>query len=90
MQYSSKEQIANFIDETGMPNWENNIQILNFLDQINGIYDNTKAYNKLLKEYCELRIKSYNLIKKAILIEGSIYDNDIQQINTEIEGILQK
>ena len=47
-----------------------------------------KARNSILEEYCQLRIKSYELIYKAINEETDKYDHEIFNYNQKIEAIL--
>lgn len=77
-----------FIDETGIPAWQDNIQILNQLDTITGLYPEFKHQNKVLREYCELRIESYKLLKKALSENTTEYDRAIFAIRDRINELL--
>lgn len=79
-----------FIKETGLPTWQKNIQILDELDNIDGLYQEIKNQNKILREYCQLRIKSYELISKALTQNTNIYDLKITQINNNIGDVLKQ
>ena len=47
-----------------------------------------KDRNILLKEYCNLRIKSYELMYAAILEGTDIYSSEIEHYNSKIEAII--
>ena len=50
--------------------------------------DPLKTRNGILKEYCEVRIKSYDLIYKTIEGNTNIYQQEIQNYNKEIERLI--
>ena len=86
----SKRQVAEFIDNVGIPNWKNNLQILTDLDKIKGLNALLIKQNQNLKNYCNLRIESYQLIKKSLLEDTDKYNVDIQNINSKIELEINK
>ncbi len=77
------------IEKNGIENWE---KILTLLEKM-ATYDLPEELllrNTRLKEYCQLRIKSYKTIQKAILEETDKYDNEINDFNVEIEKIIDE
>ncbi|MBN1255177.1 MAG: hypothetical protein JXA50_07895 [Deltaproteobacteria bacterium] len=84
------QQATDFILATGIPIWQKNLQILDELDNIEGLYKELKDQNQVLREYCKLRIESYQLIGKAIKENTNLYDSQIEEINQKIEGVLEK
>lgn len=52
--------------------------------------DEVKTRNERLIEYCHLRIKSYELISKAIDENTASYDDQIMDTNQELENILRE
>jgi hypothetical protein len=82
---SSQRQSVNFIDNIGIPAWQSNLKILDGLDKMEGIYDELSKQNQVLKNYCKLRIESYQLIRKALIENTSYYDAAIQSINAKID-----
>jgi hypothetical protein len=82
-----KDELIGFIKTTGIPNWILNIRILNDLDKIEGITDDFKNQNQLLRDYCQLRIKSYQLIEKGLREETNAYDQEVIDLNKEIDAI---
>lgn len=73
----------------GLINWEKCRTLVNDIDKMN-IPANLKQKNALLKEYVELRIKSYELIYKALYDETDIYRSRIDSCGMRIEEIIQE
>ena len=85
---NSKYEVLNFIEQTGVPKWKENIEILNKMSGIENIPEEYQKQNKLLLEYTMLRIEAYELIKKAVQNETSEYDEDIIKRHTRIDEII--
>lgn len=90
METSSPEKIIDHIDKVGLPAWNNNIKILDDLDNIEGLYDQFKKQNEILRQYSKLRIEAFELIKKAVSENTNKYDEQIEKLHTEIEEQLKK
>lgn len=87
---SSDTQTATaFIQKTGIPAWEENLKIIHALDTIKGLYPELKEHNQFLIEYSNLRIESYELIRKALSEGTDMYDDRIFEINDKIEELLK-
>ncbi len=84
------QQAADFISDTGIPAWQKNLQILDELDSIEGLYKEFKDQSQDLREYCKLRIESYQLIRKGITEDTNSYDLQIEEINKKIDEVLKK
>jgi hypothetical protein len=85
-----KEDIVHFIEQTGIPRWQESIEILNDLNNIENIPEEYKQQNKLLLEYCKLRIESYNLLLKSVQEETLEYDDEIIEKHIRIEQIIDR
>lgn len=86
---STDQEYLNEIQNTGIPNWKSSIQLLERVDQFElptAIHDR----NSKLIDYCNLRIKSYELIHKAISEGTDIYQSEIENYNKEIESIINE
>jgi hypothetical protein len=90
VEYSDSETVKEFIDLQGIPYWESNIKILDDLDQMEGIYDQLIKQNRILRNYCKLRIEQYQLIRKAVVSESFFDDNEMQKIVEKIDAELAK
>ncbi len=87
---SSLQESVEFIDNTGIPAWKSNLSILDDLDKIEGLYDNFIEQNKILRNYCNLRIESYQLMRSALIEDTDAYDGEIESKVKEIELELDK
>jgi len=87
---SNKKEIVDFIKNQGIPSWNRNISLLNELDKTEGLTDKLKKQNKILKEYCGVRIEGYKLIEKATIENTSIYNSEIEKLNKKIDELIKK
>lgn len=87
---SSKYEIARFIEQTGIPKWRENIEIVNRMSNIENVPEEFQKQNELLLEYSKLRIEAYELMSKAVLNESSEYDDEIIKRHTRIDEIISK
>lgn len=82
-----KEKLLQEIKENGLYYWGENIKLLNDLERLD-LPDEMHDRNEKLLQYCDLRIKSYNLIYKAIEQDTDIYQDSIMNYNKQIETII--
>lgn len=87
---STKNEILDFIEQTGIPRWNESIEIINEMNTIVNIPEEYQEQNRLLLEYCILRVEAYEFISKAILFETSEYDEEIIKRHTRIEEIINE
>ena len=76
-----------FIEHKGIPKLKENIEILDEISTIEDMPDFFQKQIELLREYCMLRIETYELISKAVLNETSEYDEKIFRKNVRIDEI---
>ncbi len=88
LESSNTAQAYDFIIETGIPLWEENLHILDDLDKIEGLGIELKYQNEALREYCQLRIESYQLIGKALEENTDKYGQQISEIHDKIDVII--
>jgi rhomboid protease GluP len=84
---TSRDSLLLEIKDRGLYYWNENIILLNDVDKMdlpNELHDR----DKLLLRYCNLRIKSYNLIYKAISENSDKYKDSITIYNGQIKGII--
>ncbi|NDV47295.1 hypothetical protein D0T49_09585 [Paludibacter sp. 221] len=89
-EYAKDYRIIDFIKNTGIPKWEENIKIMEELNKIEGITPEFIKQNRLLIEYCNLRIESYELLLESV--ENKAIDNkfEIDDIYLKIDKILNE
>ncbi len=84
------QEAADFISETGIPLWQKNLSIIEELDFIEGLTDEYVMQNQILREYCNLQIKSYTLIRKSIVEDTDLYDIELELINNRIDELFEQ
>ncbi|MDP4664456.1 MAG: hypothetical protein NWS74_12360 [Salibacteraceae bacterium] len=90
MDTESGSDIIQFIQRKGIPLWMANIEILNDLDQLDDLDSELIDQNKLLREYCQLRVKSYHALSESL--KDSTPENfaRFEALSEQIEVILGK
>jgi rhomboid protease GluP len=71
----------------GLQEWQACLALVNEAGKLDVPYEVKKSI-KLLREYCELRIKSFNLIYKAVSENTEAYKSEIENYNSQIEKII--
>jgi rhomboid protease GluP len=79
-----KEKILYGLKETGIYYWKESIELIDSVEKLD-LPVEVRTQNRLLKEYCELRIKSYELLYKAMSEETDQYEEEIENYNRLIE-----
>lgn len=82
-----KEHILYMIQERGIYYWEENIALLTKLERLS-LPETLHDQNKNLIKYCKLRIKSFKLSYKKINENSNEYDNDIDDLNSQINDLI--
>ena len=77
---SSKEKKLSALSDSGIYYWNKNVVLLTEVEQLK-IPESFKNRIEMLKDYCNLRINSYNFIYKAINEENSNYQDSITYYN---------
>lgn len=83
-----KGVILSKISPMGLNYWNESLKIINGLESLD-LPPQLQTRNVQLKEYCELRIKSFELIYKAINEETDMYQNEIEECNQKIDAIIK-
>lgn len=83
-----KDQLLSEIKDRGIYYWNENIKLLNECDDLNLPIEIRVRNGKLLK-YCDLRLKSYNLIYKAIDEDTDRYKDSIEIYTRDIEALIK-
>jgi len=83
------EKILSEIKDRGLYYWNENIKLIDSFKDLD-LPLPIRTRNSKLKEYCELRIKSYELIYKAINEGTDKYQNEIEVYNKKIELIISE
>ncbi|MBS7566028.1 rhomboid family intramembrane serine protease [Mucilaginibacter sp. Bleaf8] len=75
------------LQNKGIAVWQQSIRLLTEADKLD-IPDELHERNKQYQHYCELRIKSYQLIMKKVSENTTRYDAGIEACNSEIEQVI--
>jgi rhomboid protease GluP len=84
---TSKETYLSEIKERGLYYWNENITLLNEVEKYK-LPAVIHERNKKLIEYCKLRVKSYEILYKAINENSEKYKSETENYNSQIEAIL--
>ena len=84
---SSKYDYLTEIKNSGLYFWKENISLLNEVEKYK-LPEAIHERNKKLLRYCELRVKSYELLYKAINEDSEEYKKEIEDYNRQIEVVL--
>jgi rhomboid protease GluP len=85
-----KEEILSEITQRGFYYWNENLKIVDELEELR-LPENLVERNKLLRQYCELRLKSYELLFKIVKEENpDRYKSLLTRYNAQIEGLVEK
>jgi rhomboid protease GluP len=87
MKNTTKEALLSALKNQGLENWNNNLKILDDADKLD-IPGSLKQRDSILRRYCELRIKSYNLYYRSMQENSKEYQASIDSCNQEIQGII--
>ncbi len=81
------EKILSELKNRGLYYWNENLKLIDSFKKLD-LPLAVRVRNSRLKEYCELRIRSYELIYKAIEEDTDKYRNEINECNQKIETII--
>ena len=83
-QNTPNEKVLTTIKDKGIYYWNENIKLIESFNDLDLPLE-IRTRNGILKEYCELRIKSYELIYKSISEDTEQYKEQIESYNKQIE-----
>ena len=83
------DKILYGIKDRGIYYWNENIKLIDSFKDLDLPLE-IRTRNRLLKEYCELRIKSYELLYKAISEDTEQYKSQIEDYNQKIDAKLKE
>ena len=88
-QNTPKDKILYDIKDIGIYYWNENIKLIDSFKDLD-LPPEIRTRNRLLKEYCELRIKSYELLYKAISEDTKQYKSQIEDYNQKIDAKIKE
>jgi len=78
------------LDEQVIPNWKQNVDIINRINTIEDLPLELVEQNEILLNYSELRIQAFKLFRKAIKEDTDKYDQQLEEIHLKIDKELKK
>ncbi len=73
-----------------IPTWKENIEIIKKANNIENLPSELVEQNEVLIKYSELRLKAFELFKKAINEDTAIYAQELEQLHRKIDEQLKK
>ncbi|NOS90682.1 MAG: rhomboid family intramembrane serine protease [Cyclobacteriaceae bacterium] len=80
-----KEKLLAEIKDKGISSWKENIKLIDSFKDVD-LPLAVRTRNRLLREYCELRIASLELLYKAVAEDTDQYKEQIQQLEWQVES----
>lgn len=78
------------LDNQTIPKWKENIKIIKASNNIENLPSELLEQNKILLKYSELRLKVFELFKKSLSEDTEKYAQELEQIHSEIDKLLEK
>ena len=89
LETQSEDQLIAELND-GINLWKKDIDIIADLNTIRNLPIELIEQNKLLTEYCQLRIDHYTLMLKSVQEDTDIYDTQIQEMTDKIDQKLNE
>ena len=92
--YNHKETESDFglilgLNKKVIPKWKENIEIIKQANAIKNLPSELIEQNKKLLSYCELRIETFELLKKALSESTDKYNTELSILHAKIEKQLE-
>jgi rhomboid protease GluP len=84
---TSESEISNKLN-AGIDNWQKSLQLLDSLQKLD-LSKDIKERNTHMHTYCELRLKSFNLLRSSLGENGEQYESEIINTNNQIDSLLK-
>ena len=75
---------------TVIPNWRENIRILESTNNIENLPDEMKKRNEKLMEFSELRVETYLLLRKVITEDTDSYNGKLDSLHEKAELLMEE
>ncbi|MDJ1469963.1 rhomboid family intramembrane serine protease [Xanthocytophaga flava] len=83
-----RDQLLISVRDTGLVYWKQNLQLVKEVDKLN-LPESFHAKNQKLIQYCDLRIKSYELMYKALLENTDAYESQLDTYYKKLATVLE-
>lgn len=86
---TSNKVLMKELEDRGIYFWNENLELVKNCEKMD-LPAKIKTRNKLLKEYCVLRIESYELLYKSLAENTRTYDAELNAYNQKIENVIRE
>ncbi len=86
----TRDLLLQELENNTIPKWKENVEIIKKSNDIENLPSELLQQNRTLLKYSELRLKAFELFKKAISEDTKIYSQELEQIHLEIDEQLEK
>jgi len=86
-QYESDVETILRSINVGIDCWNRNLELIDSLNDLD-LPNEAKSRNRVLKDYCELRIGCFNLMIRAIEENTDAYDSEFERYNQKVDAII--
>jgi rhomboid protease GluP len=83
------DEILRVLQDSGIYYWNQNIKLIDNFQELDLPLE-IRTRNRLMREYCEIRIKSYELHIKAIVEDTYRYNTQIEEYNKQLEELINQ
>lgn len=84
-----REQMLEQLKNRGIYYWKENIRLMDSMEKLD-LPEEIDARNVLIKQYCELRLASYELLYKSVSEDSSKYNAQLDDYNMKIQNKLNE
>ncbi|GAB2953538.1 hypothetical protein GCM10027048_18410 [Hymenobacter coalescens] len=84
---TAKDEVLYGLKDRGIYYWEQNLRLVQRLDSLN-LPAEYHQRNRVLEAYCQLRLRSYRMMYRAVQEDTRAYDDSLQVYNQQIEELL--
>ena len=84
---TSKAVLLSALKDKGLANWDQNLKILDEMDKLD-LPQTFRDRDVLLRKYCNLRVKSYDLLYKTVAENSKKYQPSIDSCNTQLKALI--
>ena len=84
---ASNNAILTALKDNGVNNWNKNLKVIDSIDKLD-LPVGFRVRNDKLRQYCKLRITSYNYIAEDIATNSKQHRNAIDSCNTQLQAIV--
>ncbi len=86
----SNHALIQELDDTVLPKWNENVEILTEMRDLDGLPEDLKHQDIIMLEYARLRIKAFHLIRTDLEDPGQNHTDEINRLHKNIQNKLKE